>query len=63
MIWGSDSTRGKVLSLHKEQEWFCGPPSLLFSGYQGIVPWGKVADAGGWPFTSIECWGWEWVEL
>jgi len=28
-------------------------PSLLFSGYQGLFPWGKGAREWSWPLTSI----------
>jgi hypothetical protein len=35
-----------------------GPSSLLFNGYRGSLPRGKVAMAWNWPFTSSYCQGW-----
>jgi hypothetical protein len=40
-----------------------GPPNSLANGYWGSFPGGKGAVAWSWPFTSIQCWGQENVDL
>jgi len=47
MIWGSDSTRGKGLSVHKEQEWLVAHPASCPVDTRGSFSGSKVADAGG----------------
>jgi len=42
-------------SKHPDQLW--GPPSLLFSGYQGSFSGGKVVEVCSWLLTSTSCSG------
>jgi len=36
MVWGSNSSGGKIFSTHPDQPW--GPTSLLYNGYQVSFP-------------------------